>query len=164
MLCKRYSKLNGLLFLAGIVAMALSTSGHVAADSARSDLDLIQGTWNLNELNSNGRTFRADEVDGTLSVETKQATIKVTFPDGDPYERTYKFKLYPYREPKAFDVIWDDGKVTRGIYHLEGDTWYRCHGEPDGIRPTSFENVAVPNMISSLWKRPEVKPRQKPIP
>ncbi len=161
---KRYLKPNGLLWPAMMVAFIALTIGSVDADSARSDMDLIQGTWNLNELNSKGRTFGADEVDGALSVGEGQATIKVRFPDAEPYERTYKFKLYPFREPKAFDVIWEDGRVTRGIYHLEGDTWYRCHGEPDGKRPTSFENMAATDIISSLWKRPEVKPRQKPIP
>jgi len=150
--------------MAAVFAAALGMAEVSRADSAHEDSDLIQGTWNLIELNNGGNAVGTDDVDGTLEVAGKQATIKVKFPGNDLYEKSYRFKLYPYREPKAFDVIWEDGRVTRGIYHLEGDTWYRCHGEPDGDRPTSFENLAVTGMIRSLWKRPEVKPREKPIP
>ena len=161
---QRPSKPNARLSIALVVAVALVLGGKVHADSAHDDSDLIQGTWNLIELNNGGNAVGTEDVGGTLEVAGTQATIKVKFPGDELYEKTYRFKLYPYREPKAFDVIWEDGRVTRGIYHLEGDTWYRCHGEPDGERPTTFDDLAVTGMIRSLWKRPEVKPREKPIP
>lgn len=142
----------------------MTTARRADADSARTDSDLIQGTWKLVELHSNGNGFGPDQVKGTLSIDGTKATIRVKFQDQELYERSYEFKLYPFREPKAFDVLWEDGRVTRGIYHLEGDTWYRCHGEPDGDRPTSFEENAGNGVIRSLWKRPKVKPSPKPIP
>ncbi len=164
MVHERYSRSASLFLLAAVLTIVATAARRVDADAARSDSDLIQGTWNLNELHSGGNAFDSDQVEGTLSIDGTKATIRVKFQDQELYERSYQFKLYPFREPKAFDVIWDDGRVTRGIYHLEGDTWYRSHGEPDGARPSGFDNIAATGMISSLWNRPKVKPRPEPNP
>ncbi len=161
MVRKRNSKSASLPWLAVVVVVVATMARPVDADSTRADIDLIQGTWKLIELS---RGNGPEPAEGTLSIKGTKATIKVKIPDLDPYEKSYQFKLYPFREPKAFDVIWDDGRVTRGIYFLEGNTWHRCHGIPDGERPTNFDIIAGGGMISSLWKRPEIRARPKSTP
>ncbi len=144
------------------ILIAAASLAVAWADGAREDIDLIQGTWSLVELETAGGVMQGNDVDGTLTITGESAKIEVEFPGSDPYRNEYSFRLFPHRVPKAFDVHWADGRITRGIYRFEGQQWIRCHGEPDGQRPESFENPAANRFTRSIWQRPPLVPQDVP--
>jgi len=49
------------------------------------------------------------------------------------------YKLDPAKKPKQIDLLFGEGRTTKGVYHLEGDTLKLCaEKETDGERPTEF--------------------------
>lgn len=56
------------------------------------------------------------------------------------------------KQPKAINITWNDGSITRGIYKIENDLLTLCianlptdSGGPDAHRPNEF--VTKPNKV-----------------
>ncbi|MBX7166214.1 MAG: TIGR03067 domain-containing protein [Pirellulales bacterium] len=127
------------------------------AGSEQSDASRVQGTWSLVLLENAAMRMEGEQAKGKLEIHGDRASILVRLPDRDDVKHEYTLVLHPLAQPPAFDVRWDDGRVTRGIYRFEGSRWVRCHGDPNGPRPTTFDNAAANGFILSVWERPKPK-------
>jgi uncharacterized protein (TIGR03067 family) len=137
---------------AALAAVAL-TAADPAAD-AKKDLDKLQGTWIMAELEVEGAQVAPERLRGTKLV------VK-----GDKYIVTVKneshetvITLDPTKKPKAIDMVFRDGpnkdKVHRGIYEVNGDTFKLCRGrEPEAERPKEFGSWPDTGVFLVVWKR-----------
>lgn len=93
--------------------------------SSTKDAEKLQGTW----------IEVGDENEARLT--TIQGDVITT---GNPERQKDKatFKLNASRNPKEIDVTTESGRVRRGIYALESDTWKICFNNAGGDRPISF--------------------------
>ena len=124
--------------------LALLTIGLLLTASdkdreAKKDLEKLQGTWVMAEL----------EVEGVRVPDEKLRDTKLVI-KGNKYIVTVKDKRFettitldPTKDPKQIDAVFADGptkdKVHRGIYEVKGDAFHLCRGfDPETERPTEF--------------------------
>jgi uncharacterized protein (TIGR03067 family) len=108
----------------------------------RTDLDLIQGTWAVSELEMEGQTISG----GMLS----NARVEITgsrFSSrgmGSVYEGTVTLNdsADPHQLNMNFDAGPESGNTNLGIYELKGDTWKICLSTRGELRPTEFSAPA----------------------
>jgi uncharacterized protein (TIGR03067 family) len=142
------------IFPAVLVALlALVVLADAAEDAAKAEADKWQGTWRVVSM----------EHDGEKTPKEKLKPIKLTvqgnnyhFQNGEFSERgSYKFD--PSQEPKALNIVVDEGK-DRGkiylvIYQVEGDKLTIClHGE-NKFRPTEFSGRKGSGCVLEEWER-----------
>ena len=115
------------------------------------DLELLQGTWNIDTMEWGGKSlpkelmsgykfvFAGNKLtwDGAIGMQSKGG--KVTAMDGTfPCD----FKIDPGKEPKQIDITLHLKKGDRtvlGIYEIKGDTLKVCYfGSNTGKRPAEF--------------------------
>jgi uncharacterized protein (TIGR03067 family) len=105
------------------------------ADLEASDLEALQGYWNMISVEVDGQEFppgnSAIEVDGNRFVSLGM---------GGQFEGTVD--LNEGATPKTFDLHFDKGPHTGstalGIYELNGDDWKLCMGLTGKSRPARF--------------------------
>ena len=118
-------------------AMAL-VIGLDAGDAARTDLQTLQGTWNVLAGNEGGKTFPPPRVKGAKMV-VKGNTMKVNEQDKQ-LEMT--FTLDATREPKSIDMTITAGKrkgeMARGVYAIDGEMLKICFAPQGSPRPGIF--------------------------
>src|SRR5262249_34709843 len=92
-----------------------------AADDAKSDLEAIQGTWELSYFEQDGKEVKLENVT-KLTVTDNKFVVK----RGDETVAAGTFKFDPSKKPKASETTYtegpDKGKTFKGIYQIEGDT------------------------------------------
>ena len=88
---------------------------------AKTDMEIIQGTWLQTKRTLNGRKYEPGEYDRTLDVQGEKIVMSLfDFPESVIGE--YTFSLDESKKPKWF--TWTDirEKSTRkGIYEIKGD-------------------------------------------
>jgi uncharacterized protein (TIGR03067 family) len=110
----------------------------VTRKSTRDDLEQLQGTWSVTNL----------EVDGQQTPEAMLDDARIDV-KGDRFTTsgmgaTYAGKLTldpstnPPRVEMHFDAGSENGNVNLGIYELDGNTWKICLGTRGTVRPTRF--------------------------
>jgi RNA polymerase sigma factor (sigma-70 family) len=111
-----------------------------AADKPKADKDLLQGTWSVVSVEEGDKKVPEDEVKAR-NAKLVFAGDKVTLPiKGEAKEVGYK--LDAAKKPKQIDLLMDEGKSTKGIYLLEGDTLKLCVASGAGDdRPTEFAAI-----------------------
>jgi uncharacterized protein (TIGR03067 family) len=145
------------LALAAIVLLAgvsLAPAGQREDEEVLKEVERLQGVWTLVELEVNG-----------AKVEDQKARSWVLVVEGHQYNPgsgdlsiEYTFRLDPTRVPKAIDLIPaegpNQGRVFRGVYGLDGDTFTVCRPlEPDDDRPAGLSPRRGPGLTRSVWKR-----------
>jgi uncharacterized protein (TIGR03067 family) len=120
-----------------------------ANDPAKSDLDKYQGTWVLLSEECGGKKASADELkDLSYTVRGHVILFKSRGKD-----RAAIVKLDPSRNPKAYDLVRDDGLVSlKGIYEWDGDMIKICSAQDQGDRPTAFETRPGSKNQIRVWK------------
>ena len=94
----------------------------VRGEAARRDRDRLQGVWN----------FFSGQREAQLLIQGEHFTVR--FKNGPVYTGT--FTLDPTRKPKAIDMAITDGpekhkgKVSLGIYALDGNNLIWCPSDP----------------------------------
>jgi uncharacterized protein (TIGR03067 family) len=121
-------------------------------DTAKGDLDKLQGTWKVVAVTIDGNKQPADEADKGELVQK-----------GDAYEftmggRTHSgtIKLDPTKKPKSIvrtSTSCDDkDKTYPGIYEVEGDDYKVCFSTGDKA-PDKFESEAGSGNMLFVLKR-----------
>jgi uncharacterized protein (TIGR03067 family) len=127
--------------------------GSSAADT-KDDLGKLQGEWSA----------VSGEMDGEPLPDAYVKNGKRILKDN---ELTVRFGEYTFlkatvsidatKEPAEIDYVIkegpDKGKVRKGIYALDGDTFKSCMGLPDKPRPKTFEGKQGDGQTYSIWKR-----------
>jgi uncharacterized protein (TIGR03067 family) len=142
-------------------------------DKGKKELEKLQGTWKTVASESEGQ-----KIEAAAGVTMPTVTI-----DGDQYLVNYPqnqakgrklsgttIKIDPSKKPKTIDFTnadgSDDGKPSKGIYQLDGDTLRICYNpDKDGERPTEFATKSgsrVRYIVLKRGKQPDGQPANKP--
>jgi uncharacterized protein (TIGR03067 family) len=102
------------------------------------DLDRLQGSWSVSELEMEGQTISGGMLANARVVVTGNRFESVGM--GSVYEGTVT--LNSSANPPQLDIKFDagpeKGNTNYGIYELDGDTWKICLATRGKLRPTSF--------------------------
>lgn len=114
------------------------------------DLDLLQGTWTVAAMETDGREMPADLLGKARIVIEGSRFISSGM--GAVYEGTLRLdaSASPARIDMTFDAGPEKGNTNLGIYHLDGDSWKLCLATHGTVRPESF---TAPRGAASRWKR-----------
>jgi len=106
------------------------------------DLDRLQGTWNVVSLESDGQKMPATAFSGARIVVNGREFKSLGM--GATYEGT--LEVDAASTPKAFDLLFTaghaEGHRNLGIYQLDGDIWTICLATRGNKRPKKFETKA----------------------
>jgi len=137
-----------------VLATALAAVADKPKDQATKDLEKLQGTWVMSELEVNGALVAPEKLKGTtLVIKGDKYIVKVK----DKAHQT-TIKLDPSHKPKAIDMYFPAGpeapKLSKGVYELDGDTFKLCrHQMPGQDRPTQIGSWPDTNLFVVTWKR-----------
>jgi uncharacterized protein (TIGR03067 family) len=117
------------------------------------ELAKFEGTWRYESMTVEGRTFPA-ELGKSSRLVLKGDSFTMTDPTA-----TYRgtFAVDPTVTPRTIDVTFTEGpeagKVSRGIYELDGDTYKVCMGLAGRDRPIEFESKPGSGCALQVLKR-----------
>ena len=141
----RMVRFTPILFVILVLFIALPVgAGNGSRDDALGDVMRMQGKWELVDFvyyeDSVAERFHEEDRSGVRVVTGTTYRLKLILDGRLAADDNYTFKLYPNRNPKAFDVTMPDGRtVVKGIYEINGDTLRRCYTRPNEARPERFE-------------------------
>jgi uncharacterized protein (TIGR03067 family) len=122
------------------------------APMPKTDLDRLQGTWNLVAAFQDGKPLPADKVKRTTIV-FKGDTFR--FPGSAEYATNKEgtIKLDENKTPKEMDAISTEKETMLGIYAQEGNGYKVCFPPAGKPRPTEFSSAPGSGYILQSWQR-----------
>jgi uncharacterized protein (TIGR03067 family) len=123
-----------------MIALLLVVGFLFMRNSSASDLDDIQGTWNL---------YAAPKLIAKLTITNNKYTYRVI-----NYTDAGTIVLDPSKDPKHIDFVISQGqyrgKTRRGIYKFVDSKLILCVAAPDKDRPSEFKDE--PGKGHILWE------------
>ena len=120
-------------------------------DTAKKDLEALQGEWKLVSATRDGKTMPTDDVK-VMKCTIKGDKFTITR-DGKVVEEG-AVKLDAAKKPREIDLPLGDGKKTAlGIYELSGGKYKMCYSPPGKDRPKDFEAKEGTGHTLSVWER-----------
>ncbi|MCS6852538.1 MAG: TIGR03067 domain-containing protein [Gemmataceae bacterium] len=132
--------------------MVLALAADVGADATQRDLDKLQGTWTLEQVEANGQTLPIDPLNPP-KVVFKDNSLRVND------SGKFTFKLDATTDPKIIDLTTDQGMTLEGIYELTDEVLRLCFNVNTGgvkQRPVEFTGKADSGQALAVLRR--VKP------
>jgi uncharacterized protein (TIGR03067 family) len=119
------------------------------------DLDKLQGTWNVTSLETDGQKLPATAFnEARIVIEGDKFTSL-----GMGAEYKGSVKLDPASKPKAFDLLFTAGHAkghrNLGIYKLAGDKWTICLATRGNKRPGKFATAPATGFALETLERGE---------
>jgi len=141
-----------LLMITGLGVLLAACSRHAAPSAPKTDLDRLQGTWNLTSAMQDGKALSDDKVKQTTIV-FKGDTFR--FPGSAEYatSREGTIKLDESKTPKEMDAISTEKEVMLGIYVLQENGYKVCFAPAGQPRPTEFTSTPGSGYILQAWER-----------
>lgn len=123
-----------------------------AAPAPKTDLDRLQGTWNLVSAMQDGKALPEDKVKQTTIV-FKGDTFR--FPGSAEYATSKEgtIKLDENKTPKEMDAISTEKETMLGIYALEENGYKVCFASAGKPRPTELTSTPGSGYILQSWQR-----------
>jgi uncharacterized protein (TIGR03067 family) len=120
------------------------THRQTREEAARSDLERMQGKWQMISMERNGKKL-PDPLVKTYQRVVKDNEYRVTWvEDGQPDVLDTVMVLDPRQCPKTVDILLHNGpfkgKKRLGIYRIDGDVETVCLAQPGKARPTGFDS------------------------
>jgi uncharacterized protein (TIGR03067 family) len=129
------------------------------------DLDRLQGTWNVTSLEMDGHAMPTP---GGASIVIAGSQFQ-SLGMGATYEGTVE--LNPRKKPKHFDLLFtagpEQGNRAPGIYELRGDDWKLCLAVTGKTRPSEFATAPGRGYALETLRRgtaPSVEPETAGFP
>jgi uncharacterized protein (TIGR03067 family) len=127
----------------------------------RDDLDLIQGTWAVMELEMEGQT-----ISGGMLANARVEVTGNRFSSlgmGAVYEGTVTLddSANPHQLNMKFDAGPEKGNTNLGIYEIDGDTWKICLATRSDVRPSEFSAPAGSGFVFETLTRSEAAALKK---
>jgi len=120
-------------------------------DTAKKDLEALQGDWTLVSGERNGEKF-PEELLKSLKRTIKGDKATITR-DGETIA-TGTMTLDTSKKLKTIDVKLEGMDQTiKGIYELEGETFKMCYAMPGGDRPKEFASKEGSGITLAVWKK-----------
>jgi uncharacterized protein (TIGR03067 family) len=117
------------------------------------DLEKLQGTWHIVEMEMDGQKMPAAASTGAKIVLKGEAFTTVSM--GATYEGTVE--LNSTTTPKTFDLIFtkgpEKGNRSLGIYELDSETWKICLTTAGSNRPSCFTTAPKSGLALEILKR-----------
>jgi RNA polymerase sigma factor (sigma-70 family) len=162
MLRSRLGKI-GLLFLVAMLALSAGILGHgailappvaVVPADPRSDLDRLQGDWQVVAIESDGRVLPEDRFPFTRLKVQDDTILHEGGTLGTIHELKVRFRLHPEQQPRAIDMqsVGYHTEIYYAIYALEVDTLTICRPD-DGERPTELASKPGSRILLYTAKR-----------
>ncbi len=141
-----------LLMIAALGLLLGACNRQATAKTPKTDLDRLQGTWNLVSAIQDGNALPEDKVKQTTIV-FKGDTFR--FPGSAEYatSRAGTIKLDETKTPKEMDAISTEKEVMLGIYALEENGYKVCFAPAGKPRPTEFTSTPGSGQILQVWQR-----------
>ena len=141
-----------LLMIAALGLLLGACNRQATAKTPKTDLDRLQGTWNLVSAIQDGNALPEDKVKQTTIV-FKGDTFR--FPGSAEYatSRAGTIKLDETKTPKEMDAISTEKEVMLGIYALEETGYKVCFAPAGKPRPTEFTSTPGSGQILQVWQR-----------
>lgn len=141
-----------LLMIAALGLLLGACNRQATAKTPKTDLDRLQGTWNLVSAIQDGNALPEDKVKQTTIV-FKGDTFR--FPGSAEYatSRAGTIKLDETKTPKEMDAISTEKEVMLGIYALEENGYKVCFAPAGKPRPTEFTSTPRSGQILQVWQR-----------
>jgi uncharacterized protein (TIGR03067 family) len=132
--------LSRLLMIAALGLLLAACNHQAPAPTPKTDLDRLQGTWNLVSAMQDGKALPEDKVKQTTIV-FKGDTFR--FPGSAEYatSKAGTIKLDESKTPKEMDAISTDKEVMLGIYTLQENGYKVCFAPAGKPRPTEFTST-----------------------
>ncbi len=142
-------------FLWLIPAVAFTLFQDVGTDKAAKHLAELQGTWEMERLEINGKEIGANQIGATLLNIRKndyRTTVKGKELPG------LRIKLDATKNPHWIDMVHvqPDGseKLLKGIYKIDNGKFWMCRAaSPDQERPNQFATWPDTNYFVVTWRR-----------
>jgi len=112
-----------------------------------SDLERLQGDWNVVTIKSDGRTM-TDAIE--VAVHGKTLTMNRVASGSKPL--THSISLDPSTSPRSIDLH-GDGQTMPGIYEFNGDNLKLCFCENGPDRPEEFASQRGAHVVLMTLKR-----------
>ena len=143
--------MNARLLMITALGLLLAACGRQAS-APKTDLDRLQGTWNLTLAMKDGKPLSDDKVKQTTIV-FKGDTFR--FPGSAEYATSKEgtIKLDESKTPKEMDAISTEKEVILGIYRLEENGYKVCFAPAGQPRPTEFTSTPGNGYILQAWER-----------
>jgi len=119
----------------------------------QNDMDLLQGSWNVSELQMEGQTISGGMLSNARVVITGNRFSSVGM--GAVYEGVISFNASA--TPRQLDIKFDagpeKGNTNLGIYEIDGDTWKLCLSTRGKLRPSTFSAAAGSGFVFETLTR-----------
>jgi uncharacterized protein (TIGR03067 family) len=140
------------LLMIAVLGLLLACNRQAPAPAPKTDLDKLQGTWNLVSAMQDGTALPEDKVKQTTIV-FKDDTFR--FPGSVEYatSRAGTIKLDESKTPKEMDAISTEKEVMLGIYALEENGYKVCFAPAGKPRPTELTSTPGSGYILQSWER-----------
>lgn len=106
------------------------------------DLDRLQGGWDVATLEADGRTMPAAALTGARIVIKGRRFTSIAM--GETYTGT--IEIDQKKKPKTLDLLFtagpEKGNRNLGIYRLDGAVWTMCLATRGATRPRTFKTRA----------------------
>jgi uncharacterized protein (TIGR03067 family) len=123
------------------------------------DLDKLQGTWTVSELEVDGQVVGAPG-DSRIVIEGSRFTSTGM---GSEYAGT--FEVDASAKPARIDMKFDEGpeigNTNLGIYQLKGDSWKLCLATRGSVRPKIFKSPAGSGIAVETLVRGKAAPKAR---
>lgn len=138
------------LSLAAALLAAL-TATAADKDAAKEELKKLQGTWQLESAETDGKKAAKEKTE-KVRVVIKGSKHTVYF-DDQPIAKDVTFAIDPSKKPKEVtDTLAKDVQI-KGIYELDGDTLKSCVAPPGKDRPKEFSAKEGSGHTLRVFKR-----------
>jgi uncharacterized protein (TIGR03067 family) len=143
-----------------VVACVLAAGAARPRDKARTDLDLLQGSWAIVEKEFMGKKATRDEVamlKGEMIIKESVVTQWAEEKGTKSIVSRSTLKLDPKARPRHMDLTYTSGdlkgKTVLGIYELNGDVLKACYSMEDHKRPAEFAGKNEGKAFLLIYKR-----------
>lgn len=138
------------------LALTLLAAAVHAADDAKTDLNGLQGKWEVTEFVQNGKPA-PEKVTKAVTITFKGDKMRLVGPGGIG-EREFTVKLDPEKDPKAIDLTALDGDfkgmTSPAIYELKGKQLKFCMSNRTTTeRPKEFKSEEGSSLGLFVLKR-----------
>ena len=130
-----------------LVAAVPGATGH---PSPGTDLDLVQGEWQLGAATRDGKEMPPE------MLRVFKCTIegnKFTITRNGKSAEEGTLKLDSTAQPKTIDFDLGENKQALGIYEISGDTYKQCYASPGKERPRDFSAKESSGRSLQVWQR-----------
>ena len=139
--------------LLAVMAVGLLMAADETKDDNKKEIEHLEGIWRYVSLEIEGNKAPQESYKGAKLVIKGD---KFTAYEGDEVLHG-TFKVDTSKKPKTIDVTFSDGpdkgKIMRGIYELDNDTYKVCIAMPGKDRPTKFETKKDSGHVLEVLKR-----------